>query len=385
MNVESLPNVELPATSAGAEEWRPWLLRLNRPVFLAICVTGVILLSLLYSLRFSHMRDRVLDFTSLVAGGYLIGTPGLYDVDANLLLQQKLVGQTDPARSFPRLPHVGLLMRPFALLPYRLAIVVWGLTMAGCLLLFARMFPEAPRGLTLLAVCWSIPAFDALGQVQDSPLVLVYWALLFVSLRCERRFLAGLFLALCLQKYHLFLAVPVVLILKREWRVLAGAGTGAAILLGLGFAVQGWNWPFHNLAIIMRPQIDTFPELMPNVRGLVHTLPWRWPVQLALSAGLLVWVVLRARHATLTIALSLAMVVSFLIGHHAYIHDATLLLGPLLALGNHMQEARPWVVMTLSPLASLTLSLGFGSAGVVLYVLCLMGVLLTALAEVKRV
>jgi len=373
------------APEGHPHHWRPWPTTWSRGAYLALCLTGVILLSLLYWQRFSHIRNRVLDFTSLVAGGYLIGTPELYDVDANLDLQQRLVGQTDSARSFPRLPHVGLLMRPFALIPYRRSVLVWGVLMTGCLLLFVCIFPGAPKRLSLLAACWSIPAFDALGQVQDSPLILVYLALLFASLRRGHHFIAGLFLALCLQKYHLFLAVPLLLLLKREWKVLAGGCTGAAILLSLGFAVQGWSWPIQNLAIILRPQIDTFPDLMPNVRGLVHTLPWRWPLQLAISLVLLASVMFWARRAAPPVAISLAMIVSFLIGHHAYIHDATILLGPLLMIGDRIPESRPWVVITLSPVASLALSLGLGTAGVVLYVTCLAGVLLTALLEGEQV
>ena len=48
--------------------WRPWPTTWSRGAYLALCLTGVILLSLLYWQRFSHIRERVLDFTSLVAG-----------------------------------------------------------------------------------------------------------------------------------------------------------------------------------------------------------------------------------------------------------------------------------------------------------------------------
>ena len=161
-------------------------------------MSGAALLSWWYQGRLrAAWSGRLLDFTGLAAGAYLVGTPGLYDVSANLEVQRHLVGADDPARVFPRWPYFAVLMRPFSWLPYVSAARVWMALMVIAFAAFVALFPATPRWITALTVCWSIPAFDALGQGQDTPLLLVFLGACLLLYRAGLPFAAGVTLALC--------------------------------------------------------------------------------------------------------------------------------------------------------------------------------------------
>ena len=61
----------------------------------------------------------------------------------------------------------------------------------------------------------------------------------------DRPWLAGLCLALCSIKFHLFVFTPVALLLHRKWRFAAAAALGVALELAASFAVAGWRWPLR--------------------------------------------------------------------------------------------------------------------------------------------
>src|SRR5262249_18537328 len=145
------------------------------------------------------------DFTGILAGAYLVGTPGLYNVDANLAVQRRLAGEEDPARVFPRWPYIGTLMRPLSYIPYRDAVRIWIAIDVLAFTAFIFLFPMVPRWVTAVAVCWSIPVFDALGEAQDSPLLLVYLSVSLLLHRAGMPFAAGFALAMCAPKYHIFI------------------------------------------------------------------------------------------------------------------------------------------------------------------------------------
>src|ERR1019366_1256745 len=61
---------------------------------------------------------------------------------------------------------------------------------------------------------------------------------------------AGLLLALCTAKPHLFVLVPLALVAHRRWKILVSATIGTVGLLVLGTAAAGWDWPVRLWAIM---------------------------------------------------------------------------------------------------------------------------------------
>jgi hypothetical protein len=197
-----------------------------------LCGLGLAFLSFWGESRFRRSESDIIDFTSIVAGGYLVGTPGLYDGNANLELQRRLAGKTDSSRVFPRWRYYGAAIRPLAEIPYSNALRVWRYLMVGALVAFVFLFPSASRWQAALALCWSIPALDGLTHGQDSPLLLVFVALTLAAHRRGHVFVAGLLLSLCAAKYHLFVLVPVLIVAQKRWRFLAGSVCGGAAFAG---------------------------------------------------------------------------------------------------------------------------------------------------------
>jgi hypothetical protein len=151
-------------------------------------------------------------------------------------------------------------------------------------------------------------------------------------IRRDLDFAAGLLLALCSIKFHLFLLLPVVLILHRRWRVIHGALAGGALLVSLSIVADSWQWPQHFLAVVSNPELHPHPERMPTLYGLLYMLGIHSrAAEIALSAGVAVWVGLLARRWGFEMSVGLALAGGLLVCHHAYVADTVLVL-PALAL-----------------------------------------------------
>jgi hypothetical protein len=183
----------------------------------AVCLCGLAGLSSFYWSQLNRMPSRLVDFTNFYSGAYLVGTPKLYQVDAHLELQRELVNQEDPSRLFLRWPYWAAILKPLTWLPYESAARLWLLLLAASLVVFVFLFPVTPRWVSLLTICWSIPVFDALGQGQDSPFVLVFLAATICLFRAGRPFAAGLVLSLCTLKYHMLVLVPLLVVAQKRF------------------------------------------------------------------------------------------------------------------------------------------------------------------------
>jgi hypothetical protein len=212
----------------------------------------------------------------------------------------------------------------------------------------------------VLACCWSLPASAVLAQGQDV-FFLLLWITLALRWAGRRPLAAGLVLALCAAKFHLFLPVPLLLAARREGRMAAGVGLGGALLLLVSFAVAGADWPARFLKTIASPSVSPGPQIMPNLHNLVAGLPGSavWELTLALACAAMVWVV--ARRTNWQIGLAAALVAGLLTSVHAYLADCTLLIPALLLLaGTGIRWLRVAAVSLLAPIWYLLLSLGGG-------------------------
>ena len=268
-------------------------------------------------------------------------------------------GWSGPAVSSSRLPFYYAMLWPLGRLPYATARALWFGLMILSAVLFVLIYPTDRRAMLAAAVAVSLPLFAAtFGQRQDLALLLLIIA---VSLWLRKRgyeTAAGFVLALLAIKIHLFLLLPVALVMRREWRMLFGLAGGGVALLGISFAVAGPGWVQEYLALISNPGVISDPGGKPNLHGLVAGWPHAGAWEVVLSVLVVIATVLAARRRGFEIAFSAALLGSFLMSNHAYVHDCAVLIPALVEIGlaspRDSRQDRPphpggrWVVRGLA-------------------------------------
>jgi len=176
-----------------------------------------------------------------------------------------------------------------------------------------------------------------IGQVD----LLVLAGLLggYALLRSDRPFAAGSLLALALLKPHLLLAVVLLLVVKQQWRALAGlAAVGAPLLIIPALLAgpellrdqAGLLFSFANTTTEYRVNADT----MINIRGPVTAFTgssnvWLWLPLLAVIAGVALYVALRVWRERTPLhpqSWALAFTLPLLYSPHVHFQTAVLLL-----------------------------------------------------------
>jgi len=162
---------------------------------------------------------------------------------------------------------------------------------------------------------------------------------------------AGCFLGLALIKFQLVLPVVLVLLVKKQFRVLAGFSAVAVLLASLGGWLVGWNGMWAYPAYLWRlNQVPSasgiFPSMMPSLRGLVQgwgDMHSSWGANLItglLSVVLLVWAGLQwnttaPRQSKIYMAgLCIALLATQLAGYHASGYDMSMLFPVVLQAAN---------------------------------------------------
>jgi hypothetical protein len=286
------------------------------------------------------------DFPPLYAGAKLAGTPGLYSPAINQKLMRDAAGcSTEAGLCFMRPPFVAAMMWPFARLRLRPAMLAWGIASLAALVAFLCLWP-APKPVAAVLVCWALPISAAFTQGQDD-LFLLLWIGIGAALLasgdprltgasglmppCQglrgREFAAGMVLALCAAKFHLFLVFPLFLMGRRLWKTIWGMLAGGAVLAAVSYAAGGLHWPTDFLRVALDSRINPHPWLMPNLHGMLYGARFAAPAEIVLSlaVGALVWYIARSAR-SLRFALAAALIGGLLTSHHAYLPDASLLL-----------------------------------------------------------
>ncbi len=275
-------------------------------------------------------RTRVLpghnDFIQLYTGARLAGTRGLYDRQAVAQVQMQAVGVTGDAWRYTRLPYYAGLLWPLGRLPYRTAYGVWQLLSVAAVAGFAAVWAPGRRDLTVLFTLLALPVWAGLMNGQDLSFVLLWIALAARWYRQDRRFAAGLVLALGAAKFHLFVLLPLLVAGQRAWRLGAGLAAGGAALAAASFAVGGLHWPADYWRVLTDPNVHPSAGNMPNLHGMLSFWPavgWlEWPLAAAVVA--VVWWV--ARRADFDRALAATLAGGLLLSYHSYLPDCSILL-----------------------------------------------------------
>lgn len=190
------------------------------------------------------------DFVSYWAAGRLVAQDHNPFDPASVLRLQQAVGWQDPAPAMMRnTPLLLPLVVPLGWMSVKAAGIVWCLLIAGSLMASIRCLRSLRDGrtnrLALLAYCFP-PAMACIFAGQTSMLLLLGLSL-FLLLHSSKPALAGLGLALCCLKPHLFLPFACVVFLwivyRRTYRVLWGvmAGTGGLALCATVLDPKVWT------------------------------------------------------------------------------------------------------------------------------------------------
>ena len=245
-----------------------------------------------------------------------------------------------------------MLFAPLARLPYVAAYLVWAVfNLALILGLWILLRPRLPSlhaflpALPLLAMFAFFPVVIALLQGQDSILLLFLYGLAFSALATGRNFVAGVCLGLALFKFQLVLPFVLVLLVRRQWRAIAGFVVTAFGLLLVSAAVVGWSGVMAYPGFVLRlsrsgAQAGIDPRAMPNLRGLVAgALDLAGPpatlLIIALSIALLALAAFWWREQAgrqFVLGFSLCLTVTIIASYHMLTHDLSLLVLPVLLL-----------------------------------------------------
>ncbi len=280
----------------------------------------------------------------------------LYDLETQFAIQREFapgVKHRENALPYNHPPFEALLFAPLARLPYVAAYLVWALFNLALILGFWKLL--RPRlhslhrllpGLPLLAMFAFFPLMMALLQGQDSILLLFLYGLAFLALATGRAFVAGLCLGLALFKFQLVLPFVLVLLLRRQWRAVAGFVITAFGLLLVSAAVVGWNGVMAYPGFVLRlsrsgAQAAIYPRDMPNLRGLIEgTLHFPGRPAALLIIALSIALVALAAHRWRTeraqpgrqfmLGFSLCLTITIMASYHLLVHDLSLLMLPAL-------------------------------------------------------
>jgi hypothetical protein len=316
---------------AGAEPsprarrgYLPWLLA---------CVAGLMVLGLSVRVDWPDIVRGLNDFPAFYVAPQMLATGDLYHTEAFLARQQQILGISNPVIIFVRLPFVAVMLAPLSRLPYLAAYAIWQALSLAALAIFVLLWP-VKRALAFAVCCWFPPLAANFDNAQD-----VTWLLLWVAFAawlCGRGkdFAAGLVLALCLAKPHLFLLLPAVVIARRMWNLAAGFAAGAVALLALSFAAAGTGWPADFLRTIRNPAVN--PSLQrSSVLAAIHEalsgpLFWCIAAMLVIALALVVYRISLRR--SLTVSLATALAAGPIVGLHVYRQDYLLVLPLILIL-----------------------------------------------------
>lgn len=358
-------------------DWIQW-------ISAAVGLTLLIFLGLLQRDRFFPGQN---DFLQLYAGAKLSGTPDLYSPEAARRIHRESTGVELVGVYYSRPPFYALFLKPLAMLPYRAAYWTFeGISFAAFAVFLILFVPQCKELILFSSLC--LPLLSNFLNGQDVTLVLLLAAGSILAIRKEHAFLGGLLLSLCAIKGHLFILTPLVFLIHRRWRVLAGGAAGGVLLTVLSFLSDGWDWPRRYLTLLENPELHPNPSSMPNLRGLVFGIAggehpaayWVLTVLVVAAVAWLAW-----KMPDLEMAFAMSLVAGLLVGYHAYLQDAVLLLLPFAIVIAKSKAVPLRVLMALAILPPIYICLVMGRPYNIAVPLILITLLGAAVSQVGQV
>jgi glycosyl transferase family 87 len=297
---------------------------------LAFCALWTLLGSILVPGARQH------DFLNLYTGASLARDgvfARMHAPEVQLQREQEYVPQLKELVPFVRPPFYGLLLAPLAWLPFGPAFWAWlgvqAATLAGTWAwAFRRWGSDA-----LIFGSMYLPTALGIAHGQDCVLVLLIVLGTYTLAYRGQPFLSGVILGAGLIKFHLFLLWPVMLLIQRRWKMLAGACVMATAELLISLALAGPAGLTKYFALLRMTDLrhlSPSPELMINVRGLALNLGLdHIVINGLLTAAAVMFTAAACWRAPLWRAVAAASAGSLLVAPHVYGYDAGLMLAGL--------------------------------------------------------
>jgi glycosyl transferase family 87 len=300
--------------------------------------------------------SRLLDFSEFYAAGQIV-RHGLGNHLYDLKVQAEFQLQVAPVHAFYlRPPFEALLFIPFTYLSYRGAYTAWVLFSLAVLFGTARLIQKNTNvldamsqythgipvdfGLMLVVFLTFAPTMNCFLIGQDSLLILLIYALVFLALKRGRELEAGSLLACGLFKFHIVLPFAIIFALRRRGSFLLGFAGIALVLAVISVLIAGPEvivaYPKMFLTSQYQALLGFQPEYAANIRGLVYLIA-RGKVPVAISGAvvatlsvLLLWAAARIwTDNELELSFSAAVIAALLTGFHSFIYDLAILLLPV--------------------------------------------------------
>jgi hypothetical protein len=294
---------------------------------LAFCALWIMLGSMVVS------AARLHDFLNLYTGASLARDGDfatMHMPEIQLEREREYAPQLPELVPFVRPPFYALLLAPLAWLPFGAAFWAWLGTQAAVLLgtwawAFRRWGADA-----LVFGSMYLPTALGIAHGQDCVLILLIVLGVYALAHRGQHFLSGVLLGAGLIKFHLFLLWPVMLLIQRRWRMLAGACAAVTAELLISLVLAGPSGMVKYAALLRMSDLrhlSPSPELMINVRSIALNLFADNIAVSGLLTGLAVFLTVAACWgAPLWRAVSAASAGSLLVAPHVYGYDAGLLL-----------------------------------------------------------
>jgi hypothetical protein len=308
------------------------------------------------------------DFSAFYWAGHAVfhgQQASLYDIEAEAEFLDALIAPAPPSdevHAFVSPPYWSLFFLPLGALPYPMALTAFWILSAVLLLAIVRALrtelPQlealgSPGRAMALSLCFFPVLFSFLNG-QTSMLLLAVVTAVFVLLRRDRDFWAGLVLGLLAIKPQIALGPVVILVAGRRWRALVGAAITSGACLGVGLllmpeAMAEYQIVAPELFEFLRSEdYETWGQTslyglatlaLDPLSHLTGTVVGNGMVIVAVIAnGALMW---RTPWRPGTRGWDLAMAASLALGlissPHLFLYDAALLLLPLAIVTAHLR------------------------------------------------
>jgi hypothetical protein len=281
-------------------------------------------------------RER--DFLNLYTGGLLARTghlSDLYDYELQSQTQDRLLGPLPLHMPFVRPPFYAVVMAPVSLLPVKAAFPAWiAVQIAGMVAVWIwawRRFGSDAQ----VYCAFFLPTSMGIAHGQDCVVLLLVMLGAWTLIEKGKDGAAGAVLALTLFKFHLFLLLPLAMLLRRRGRMLGGYAAGGAALAVISFALAGSQGILGYIHLLTRKDLGTLspsPEMMVGMNAIAVNLGmeslWAKVPLLAIPVAVVIWAALRAKGDLAWFWT--AVLGSMLLSPHTYEYDLCALLIPAL-------------------------------------------------------
>lgn len=352
-----------PARIAAFARWLTLRRVRAHATLLAVCLWGVCAIDFATPGPFDHVGNlKFQDFLPVYVSGSLVAhhrALDLYDPGTAEHEIHAIVGDAARVRlTYIYGPQVALVFAPFASSSFPFAARIWSalsiLIFFACIFAIWKCCPDLRRygALTMLSAFAFPPFYHCFVRGQLAALWLACFTASFLALRADRVWLAGAMLGVLAAKPTFLLAIPLILLLARAWKMLSGLILSAAAQLAFTRWYFGSAVMHSYLELFRAPsrwiglaELTFAPTIMHSLRSFWTLLVPLPSIALALYiltsiAVIAITTIIWRSSSPLALRFSALTLAAVLVNPHLFVYDL-LVLVPALLLGVDWALASP--------------------------------------------